>query len=907
MVGTPVEYDPFAQQGAPPVSQGTPVDYNPFGSAVSQLPIHMQPKIGALEDIAETIPSKWVQGVDEMLKAPGAAATWAAKAGTQAQDLFTNFTGNTHYTPQERVQRQENVLDRLPISGPIIKALNNAPNISELESNLMQPFIAPNLTESDMQDLQKNGGIIANSPELHQPQTGIGKFVGNVAEALPSAVAMGVPPVRAAGAAVLGTAANAASPNNPLLQGVAMAVGARAPEAIKSAGEGIALRAKGFNADNADEIAAQSDKNWAQASQTIQSAHNQGAALTADAGQKILAYVKKNIGNLNSRHSDTQAELDDFEKAVNSGTLTLAELDKFRQNFGDVINDNTKSKIDGGGLNSDGQKAYMAKKAIMDSLDNLDQNDFSAGTPQAAAQLKQGINQWAKAARYDRIADLIRKSEGDSTAIKRNFTSFVNNEKNIKGFNDDEIAALQDAARRGTLENIERGLGTFGFDTGKLKNIVVPTLLKGSALAVPGGPALVGAGTALRYTGKLAARGGAQTALDTIMNRDTSVAPRAPAPPTPPAPPAAPMLALPAPRTIVNPQGQAYPESTVLDEKGFPDNRAAQPISTNNSEAGRWAQAQGNTPFTPQNAERAARGLQQPGPIEAADAGSRMRATQAFNQRDTAIEAEKTKNSRMNANWQSENIPPEQIVAESAQRLKDSGMKIGQVGDALMQMLKNQQGSISPAWAAAIGLAISAFMGSQQSNASQQAQQRLYPQPPAATGSIGDQNMQELQKLKATMPQSNAAPDISGFSKAESNNNPNAQSKTSSASGLLQFTNKTWAGMVQKYGQQTGITLSMKNNPQAQITMATLLAKDNIKQMQPVLGRMPTKGELYAGHVLGPSGAIKLIQSQGTGRESITLFPRQVFDANRNLFFNSKTKQSLTVEETYALLMSKVA
>lgn len=149
-----------------------------------------------------------------------------------------------------------------------------------------------------------------------------------------------------------------------------------------------------------------------------------------------------------------------------------------------------------------------------------------------------------------------------------------------------------------------------------------------------------------------------------------------------------------------------------------------------------------------------------------------------------------------------------------------------------------------------------------------------------------------------------ALPDVSSFVKPESDGNPNAKNPNSSASGLYQFTNKTWADMVSKYGAQTGIKLSDKNDPQSQSVMARLYAGDNIKQLEPVIGRMPTKGELYMSHLLGATGAAKLINAQGTGKEAIMLYPRQVLDANRNIFFDGRKPR--TVEDVYKLLNNKV-
>lgn len=154
----------------------------------------------------------------------------------------------------------------------------------------------------------------------------------------------------------------------------------------------------------------------------------------------------------------------------------------------------------------------------------------------------------------------------------------------------------------------------------------------------------------------------------------------------------------------------------------------------------------------------------------------------------------------------------------------------------------------------------------------------------------------------APAPQS-SLPDVQNFAKAESSNNPNAKNPNSSASGLFQFTNRTWADMVNKYGKQAGIDLADKSNPQAQATMASLLAKDNIQSLQHTLGRLPSKGELYMAHVLGANGAAKLINADPS-KEAIMLFPRQVFDANRPIFFNGR--QPRTVADVYKLLNDKV-
>lgn len=324
--------------------------------------------------------------------------------------------------------------------------------------------------------------------------------------------------------------------------------------------DAVAIRAKGALAMSPDSRAEVSQKNWDTASNLFKRSTSAGAVIHDSSAQNLLNTVKQAIGGLNSRTSDTAGVLADFEEAIKNGNVTPDKLHEFRQNFADVISSNTKSKIDGGGVNLDGKKALIAKNAISEVMAQLTGADLSKGSPQAISDMLEGINKTAQAYRFDRVAQMLDDAQSDPNAIQRGAIKLL---KNTNGYNAEEIAALKTMSKRGLGQQIERGVGTFGFDTGKLKNVALPTLVKTGALAVPGGVPLVGAGTILRQTGKLAARGLGQEALDAIMSRDTSP----PAiPPSPPAPaPFSPAGLLPAPQTtmVVNPYGQAVPLTPV--------------------------------------------------------------------------------------------------------------------------------------------------------------------------------------------------------------------------------------------------------------------------------------------------------------------------------------------------------
>jgi hypothetical protein len=136
----------------------------------------------------------------------------------------------------------------------------------------------------------------------------------------------------------------------------------------------------------------------------------------------------------------------------------------------------------------------------------------------------------------------------------------------------------------------------------------------------------------------------------------------------------------------------------------------------------------------------------------------------------------------------------------------------------------------------------------------------------------------------------------------ESGGNPNARAKTSSAKGLFQFTTSTWNEMVQKYGQQFGITKAGIFDPSQNAMAAALYAKDNAQYLAEKIGRAPTDAEIYMAHFLGAKGAAKLLNS--TGQENaVALFP-QAAQANRSIFYDGMKPR--TTAQVYQIIANKL-
>lgn len=158
---------------------------------------------------------------------------------------------------------------------------------------------------------------------------------------------------------------------------------------------------------------------------------------------------------------------------------------------------------------------------------------------------------------------------------------------------------------------------------------------------------------------------------------------------------------------------------------------------------------------------------------------------------------------------------------------------------------------------------------------------------------------------------------------AESSFRPDAKAKTSSASGLYQFIESTWLGMVRDHGEKYGLShyaeaidargrvkdpamrreiLALRNDPDVAALMAGEFAADNKRYLERFGNRIGDIGatELYMAHFLGAGGAASFLKAHKTNPLAVAadMLP-QAARANYNVFYNSKTGKPRTVAEVY--------
>ncbi|MDT0506871.1 lytic transglycosylase domain-containing protein [Novosphingobium sp. MMS21-SN21R] len=161
----------------------------------------------------------------------------------------------------------------------------------------------------------------------------------------------------------------------------------------------------------------------------------------------------------------------------------------------------------------------------------------------------------------------------------------------------------------------------------------------------------------------------------------------------------------------------------------------------------------------------------------------------------------------------------------------------------------------------------------------------------------------------------------------ESSLDPSARARTSSASGLYQFTGDTWLRTLDKHGADHGLgwasdmieggsvrdpaaraqLLAMRFDPQVAALMAGELANDNSAYLSGVLGRQPDHGELYLAHFFGADGAGKFLTalSNDPSQSAASILPAAAA-SNRSTFYGAGGA-ARSVGEVMALIRTRMA
>lgn len=161
----------------------------------------------------------------------------------------------------------------------------------------------------------------------------------------------------------------------------------------------------------------------------------------------------------------------------------------------------------------------------------------------------------------------------------------------------------------------------------------------------------------------------------------------------------------------------------------------------------------------------------------------------------------------------------------------------------------------------------------------------------------------------------------------ESSLDPTARARTSSATGLYQFTGDTWLRTLDRHGADHGLgwasdaiqggavrdpamraqLLALRNDPQLSALMAGELANDNAAALSATLGRAPDSSELYLAHFLGAEGAGRFLGalSADPSQSAAAILPAAAA-SNRSTFYDA-SGAARSVGDVMTLIRSRLS
>lgn len=169
----------------------------------------------------------------------------------------------------------------------------------------------------------------------------------------------------------------------------------------------------------------------------------------------------------------------------------------------------------------------------------------------------------------------------------------------------------------------------------------------------------------------------------------------------------------------------------------------------------------------------------------------------------------------------------------------------------------------------------------------------------------------------------------------ESGMRPDAKASTSSATGLYQFVEQTWLGLVKQKGddyglgwaqdaisqnrngkftvadsQQKSAILALRNDPVFSANLAGEFARDNSAYLERQIGREPESVDLYMAHFLGPAGASKFLNALDANPAAPAApdFARAA-RSNRSIFYDKAgdARSFQDIRDRFAMKLNKAS
>ena len=172
-----------------------------------------------------------------------------------------------------------------------------------------------------------------------------------------------------------------------------------------------------------------------------------------------------------------------------------------------------------------------------------------------------------------------------------------------------------------------------------------------------------------------------------------------------------------------------------------------------------------------------------------------------------------------------------------------------------------------------------------------------------AMGSMGWESHSEL-FAEVSVKTGVEASELATIAAIESSFRPWVKAKASSATGLFQFTDRTWRVTLKSYGEKYGLDATAdRKDPMANALMGAEYIKENRRVLKKKMGRYPSLADVYMAHLIAPR-RVAALEDINPKASMAYLYPN-LAKHNRNLFYK-KNGTSRSVSEFKKFIGGKV-
>jgi hypothetical protein len=151
--------------------------------------------------------------------------------------------------------------------------------------------------------------------------------------------------------------------------------------------------------------------------------------------------------------------IEDISRVLKDQKLTLKQVEELDEGLTDDIANSFK--IETGKVDSNGKVLQDMQKIIRTSIEEAKPQDL-IGKGRGFETYRDATKLWSKSLKLRQIEKMVRKgldADNPAKSLQRQFSTFLNNDKKLRGFSSQEKKIIGDVAKTGLVNNVFNILG----------------------------------------------------------------------------------------------------------------------------------------------------------------------------------------------------------------------------------------------------------------------------------------------------------------------------------------------------------------------------------------------------------------------------------------------------------------